>query len=146
MRPTVEIDGSDEVIGLYCLGFLARLRYHPAMSGDSESWEVRVVQRQVLVTFRRRVTEEAGRRAAEALVRVLGETREFEIVFDVREVETYDGRARQVWQDLLFPRRRQLRRLTVVSRSRVTRMGASVFAMVMGLECTTLTELPLGLR
>ena len=75
-----------------------------------------------------------------------GDAKGIEIVFDVREVGTYAGAARQAWQDSLFPRRGQIGGVGVVSRSRLTRMGASVFAMVLGVPCETYDDLPAAAR
>lgn len=107
-----------------------------------ENWEVRRGRERVIVTFRGNISEEDGRASARAFLSALGATPGIDVVFDVREVRTYAGGARQAWQELLLPRRKQILFLAIVSRSRLTRMGASVFAMVLGLNYRVYDEMP----
>lgn len=113
------------------------------ITGESSgTWAVRKGRRHILVVLRGRITEEDGRASARAFVSALGSSSGIDVVFDVREVLTYAGEARRAWQDLLIPRRAQIGVLTVVSRSRLTRMGASVFALMLGLDCRLHQEMP----
>ncbi len=93
------------------------------------------------VSFRRRISAEDGISSAAAFLQQIGAD-SIDLLFDVRFVDRYDGRARQAWQQALLPRRKQLRSLTVVSHSTLTRMGATVFGMVLGIECVILRDLP----
>jgi hypothetical protein len=113
-----------------------------SFKGDSGRWEV---SRQpdtdrITVVFRGNISEDDGVGSARAFLVALGATPSVAITFDVRDVTGYSGHARAAWQKLLMPRRQQIREMTVVSRSRLTRMGASVFAMVMGIPCTVVAE------
>ena len=113
------------------------------MAGATRSaWAVREGRGHILVVLRGRITEEDGRASAQAFLSALGSSSGVDVVFDVREVLTYAGEARRAWQDLLIPRRAQIGVLTVVSRSRLTRMGASVFAMMLGLDCRLHQDMP----
>jgi len=113
------------------------------LSDDTQRWEVRRDEGSegVLVTFRGRITGEDGRRSAAAFLAAMG-TSTVDLTFDVRDVESHEGAARKAWQDQLLPRRKQLRSMTVVSRSRLARMAATVFAMVLGIECEVHEERP----
>lgn len=95
----------------------------------------------IVIGFRGRIAAEDGEASAKAFLAALGSA-SVHVVFDVRQVEGYDGRARQAWQTALLPRRKQLRSITVVSTSALTRMGASVFALFLGIECVLLREPP----
>ncbi len=106
------------------------------------AWEVSRGRERIVVVFRGHVSEEDGHASARAFLAALGESRAVELVFDVRDVQGYTGRARQAWQGLLLPRRRQIRSLGVLSRSRLTRMGASVFALMLGVDCRFYDEIP----
>lgn len=108
----------------------------PTFSDGSGRWEVQRDEggRAIVVTFRGRITEQDGQRSAAAFLAALGSAT-VDVTFDVRDVEGHEGGARKAWQDQLMPRRSQLRRMTVVSRSRLTRMAATVFAMVLGIPC-----------
>ena len=97
------------------------------------------------MVFRGYVSEADGRGSAEAFLAAVGADGPVDLTFDVREVRGYAGGARSAWQELLSPRRRSLRSMAVVSSSRLTRMGAAVFAMVMGIPCTVHTSLDPGL-
>ena len=111
------------------------------------SWEVRrgKARAHVIVVFRGKISEEDGVESSRAFLTTIGDDA-VDLIFDVRGVESYAGRARQAWQDALLPRRRQVRSLSVLTRSRLTRMGASVFAMILGIECRMLDELPADLQ
>jgi hypothetical protein len=112
-------------------------------SDDTLRWEVRRDEGSdsVVVTFHGQVTEEVGRRSAAAFLAALG-TSTVDLTFDVLDVDSHVGAARKAWQDQLLPRRKQLRSMVVVSRSRLTRMAATVFAMMLGIPCEVLEETP----
>ena len=93
------------------------------------------------IGFRGRIAAEDGEASARAFLVALGSA-SVDVVFDVRRVDGYDGRARVAWQTALLPRRKQLRSMTIVSTSPLTRMGASVFALFLGIECNLLREPP----
>ena len=86
------------------------------------------------MTFRGKVDPESGRDAAYRFLDVMGADR-VDLVFDVREVLGYSNQARKHWQGALWPRRKQVASLTVVSASQLTRMGASMFAKFLGVPC-----------
>ena len=108
---------------------------------SDQNWFVSRTKERIEVGFRGRIAAEDGAASAKAFLRALG-TLPAHVVFDVRRVEGYDGHARLAWQTALLPRRKQLRSLTVISNSALTRMGASVFALFLGIECILLREPP----
>lgn len=112
-------------------------------SDENQRWEVRRDEGAdaIVVTFRGRITEEDGRRSAAAFLAALGASTA-DLIFDVRDVESHEGGARKAWQERLLPRRKQLRRMVVISKSRLARMAATVFAMVLGMECEAYEDWP----
>ena len=114
--------------------------------GDQHWFVSRAKSREgIEIGFRGRIAAEDGEASATAFLQALG-SGPMDVVFDVRQVEAYDGRARRAWQTALLPRRKQLRSLTVISSSALTRMGATVFALFLGIECNLLREPPPGWR
>jgi hypothetical protein len=110
-------------------------------------WEVRrrPGDPRVLVVFTRSVSRADGEASARAFVAAIGADH-VDLILDLSGITSYDGYARRAWQDAVLPRRDQLRSLSVVSRSRLTRMGASVFALALGIEHHSLDDMPLDLR
>lgn len=109
-------------------------------NNESESepgWEVRHGRspEEIVVVFRGHVDEETGTAAALAVVRALPDG-EFHLVFDVVDVSAYQARARHAWQRELWPLRKRILSITVISNSALTSMGARVFSLAMGIRCT----------
>ena len=92
---------------------------------------------EVVVRFTGLVDEEAGRASARAVIELLGEEAS-DLIFDVVDVGAYRAGARKAWQSALWPRRAQIRSLTVISGSSLTRMGAKLFASFLRIPCEVL--------
>jgi hypothetical protein len=109
------------------------------------SWRVRSEgSGRVVVTFSGRLDEVEGQRSADEFRAAMGD-RTVDVVWDVRHMTGYDSGARRAWQGKLVPIRKQIRTITLVGGSAITRMGASAIALLIGTSCRfveTLDEVP----
>ncbi len=119
-----------------------------AVGSDAESeWRVARVGDNVFVVFDGLVTEAIGRASAAAFLHEMGDD-SVHLVFDVRGVGGYESEARKSWQRALLPHRKRILSLAFVSNSQLTRMGALLFAKVLGIECRVVedpSELDVGM-
>ena len=85
----------------------------------------------IVVRFQSRVSAADGAAAADRFLTLLGADT-VDVTFDVRGVAGYDSGARAAWQEKVWPVRKQVRSLHFVGTSAVTRMGATLFGMALG--------------
>ncbi len=112
------------------------------------AWVVELRSESIWVIFGRRIQSDTGLASARRFLELLGEETAH-VVFDARAVIAYSSGARQAWQRALWPRRHQIKSLSVVSHSQLTRMGATMFGAFLGVECNVVKapgELPRRLR
>ena len=109
------------------------------MDPMTPSWTLRTGKsdHEIIVVFHGMVDEACGRASAEAFLAALPEDGA-DLVFDVVDVKAYRAAARKSWQSAVWPRRKLIRSLTVISSSALTRMGAKLFATALGIPCTVL--------
>lgn len=111
------------------------------MTGEpSRSWSVaRLDDERILVRFSGDVCGPDAVVASKAFLDALGDGKA-EVWFDVRGVSRYDAAGRVAWQNVVLPRRHQLTGIAVASRSALTRMGATVFALFLGIPFRALAD------
>ena len=101
----------------------------------------RVKDSRVLVIFRGKVDTEEARKAALEVKTILDEVHEpIELWFDVREVKSYPSGARDAWQRTILPAREKLSEIGVASRSSLTTLGGTLFAMFLRVNYRALTD------
>jgi len=119
---------------------------HPNTASDRD-WVVEIRGEAIWVIFGKAVDAASGAASARRFVEVLG-ARSMHLVFDTRTVAAYGG-ARKAWQNVIWPHRAQIKSLSVISASKLTRMGATMFGAFVGIDSTvvhTPEELPAHLR
>lgn len=98
----------------------------------------------ILVRFRGEVEAHEAVDAAHRFIALLGKQTGVAVWFDVRDVIAYPSDAREAWQKAVVPYREQLTEIGVASRSAITRLGGTMFAMVLGLPYRHLTDADLA--
>ena len=83
--------------------------------------------------FAGKLSAEEGKRSAAHLAAAL-QTRNLHLVFDVRHMTAYEGRARVAWQQTLFPYRKAILSISMRGGNSIVRLGGTVLAAALG--CT----------
>jgi hypothetical protein len=85
----------------------------------------------IVVRFRSRISADDGAAAARRFVTLLGADT-VDVTFEVRGVNGYESAARDAWQRQVWPLRHQVRSMRFVGTSALTRMGATLFGLALG--------------
>jgi hypothetical protein len=94
----------------------------------------------ITITFSDVIDEETATLSVSQLLSELDLAAPIDLVFDVRACSAYTSAARGVWQKAMWPRRRDLRTITVITRSPLMRMGATMFGLALGIVVTSREE------
>ena len=85
----------------------------------------------VTAVFEGRLTEEDAVTSACAFSDAIRE-RPVDVVWDLREMSGYDSKAREAWQEAIWPSRRNIRSLTLIGAKPTVRVGGMMLAIFIG--------------
>jgi hypothetical protein len=104
----------------------------------TDTWQVRLdpADERILVSFSGHLSGAEGGRSAAALVSFMAD-RELDLVLDVHRMTGYDRAARKSWEKALWPRRRNIRHMTVLGGSAVVKLGAMMLGAALGVRVTS---------
>lgn len=94
----------------------------------------------ITIQFNGVIDEETGTLSVSALLTELDRAAPIDLIFDVRLCTAYTSAARDAWQKAMWPRRHDIRSITVITKSPLMRMGATMFGLALGIKVATRTE------